>query len=128
MRLAAFLLLATILLAGCNGGTIDLHALSNDSASIDSLACEGALLANEVANGDSLGPFTRVHAGELGTRASNFEDALSERPTTPGIERATRKEAEKAGRIAGLLDELATAESQRAAQLKSELEREGDCP
>ena len=28
MRLAAFLLLATILLAGCNGGTVDLHALT----------------------------------------------------------------------------------------------------
>ena len=128
MRLAAFLLLATILLAGCNGGTVDLHALSNDSASIDSLACEGALLANEVADGDSLGPFTRVHAGELGTRASNFEDALSERPTTPGIERATRREAEKAGRIAALLGQLATADSEDAARLKSRLEREGDCP
>ena len=34
MRLAAFLLLTTIFLAGCNGGTVDLHALSNDSASI----------------------------------------------------------------------------------------------
>ena len=128
MRLAAFLLLATILLAGCNGGTVDLHALTNDSEGIDSLACEGALLANEVADGDSLGPFTRVHAGELGTRASNFEDALSERPTTPGIERATRREAEKAGRIAALLDQLATADSEDAARLKSRLEREGDCP
>ena len=127
MRLAAFLLLATILLAGCNGGTIDLHALSNDSASIDSLACEGALLANEVADGDSLGPFTRVHAGELGTRASNFEDALSQRPTTPGIESAVRKEAEKAGRIAGLLHQLEANDADSAAELKGRLEQEGDC-
>src|SRR4029079_14349774 len=121
MRLAAYLLLATILLAGCNGGTVDLHALSNDSASIDSLDCEGALLANEVADGDSLGPFTRVHAGELGTRASNFEDALSERPTTPGIERATRREAEKAGRIAALLDQLPTGDSEGPARTKRQL-------
>ena len=128
MRLAAFLLLATILLAGCNGGTVDQHALTNDSEGIDSLACEGALLANEVVDGDSLAPFTRVHAGELGMRASNFEDSLSERPTTPGIERAVRREAAKAGRIAGLLDELAAADSQDAARLKSRLEREGDCP
>jgi hypothetical protein len=128
MRLAAFLLLATILLAGCNGGTVDLHALTNDSEGIDSLACEGALLAGEVVDGDSLGPFTRVHAGELEMRASNFEDALSERPTTPGIERAVRREAAKAGRIAGLLDELAAADSQDGARLKSRLEREGDCP
>jgi len=128
MRWAALLALVTILVAGCNGGTVDLHALSNDSASIESLACEGALLANEVADGDSLGPFTRVHAGELGTRASNLEDALSERPTTPGIERAVRREAEKAGRVAALLDELATADSRDAARLKSRLEREGSCP
>jgi hypothetical protein len=121
------LLLVAIVLPACNGGTVDLHALQNDSDSIDSLACEGALLATEVVNGDSTGPFTRVHAGELSTRASNFEDALSERPTTPGIERAVRREAAKAGRIAALLHKLEDASSESAAGLEDQLTHEGGC-
>jgi hypothetical protein len=123
-----FVLIA-LLLAACNGGTVDQHALTNDAEAIDSLACEGALLANQVAHGASTSAFTRVHAGELGQRASNFQDALSQRPTTPGIEQAVRREAAKAGRVAGLLGELEgdPTDSERAATLKTRLEREG-CP
>src|SRR4051812_49527403 len=99
VRRTAPLLLVTMLLAACNGGTVDLHSLKNDSDAINSLACEGALLANQVVHGASTSPFTRVHAGELSTRASNFADALSQRPTTPGIEGAVRREARKAGKI-----------------------------
>ena len=122
------LLLAAGALAGCNGGTVDQHALDNDSASIDSLACEGALLANEVVHETSPGPFTRVHAGELSTAASNFEDALSERTTTPGIEQAVRKQAERAGRVADLLHRLEGADSESAAGLMGQLKQEGECP
>ena len=121
------LLAAVIALPGCNGGTVDLHALQNDSDAIDSLACEGALLARQVVNGETTEPFTRVHAGELATRASNFEDALSQRPTTPGIEQAVRTEAEKAGRIAQLLHQLEANDADSAGDLKGKLEHEGDC-
>jgi hypothetical protein len=121
------LICVAIFLPACNGGTVDLHALENDSSSIDSLACEGALLANQVVHGATTEPFTRVHAGELSTRASNFEDALSSRPTTPGIEQAVRKEAERAGRIAQLLHELEADDAASAGALKGELEQEGDC-
>jgi hypothetical protein len=129
VRRAALLLFLLLLLAGCNGGTVDLHALKNDSDAIDSLACEGALLANEVAHGATTGAFTRIHAGELATRASNFQDALSQRPTTPGIEKATRKDAAKAGQIAGLLGELGAdpGNAPRGAELKEKLESAGGC-
>jgi hypothetical protein len=121
------LLIVAILLPACNGGTVDRHALENDSKAIDSLACEGALLANQVEHGATTGPFTRVHAGELEKRASNFDDALSERPTTPGIERAVRGEAARAGRIAGLLRELGAADPVGAVRLESRLQHEGSC-
>ena len=129
VRRLSLLVLLVPLLGACNGGTVDLHALSNDSDAIDSLACEGSLLANQVVQGASTSPFTRVHAGELSTRASNFADALSERPTSPGIERAVRREAATAGRIAGLLDDLSQnpTDSERAAVLKTQLEQAG-CP
>jgi hypothetical protein len=129
MRRAAVLPILASLLAACNGGTVDRHALANDSEAIDSIACEGALLAHEVANEASIRTFSRVHAGELATRASNFEDALSQRPTTPGIEAKVRAEARKAGRIADLLDQLEEnpADSQRAARLERRLDAQGGC-
>jgi hypothetical protein len=120
-------LCVVMLISACNGGTVDQHALDNDSASIDSIACEGALLANEVVHETSPGAFTRVHAGELSTAASNFEDALSERPTTAGIEQAVREQAERAGRIATLLTQLADADSDSAATLGDRLTHEGEC-
>jgi hypothetical protein len=129
VRSAALLTVFIIFLTACNGGTVDLHALKQDSDAIDSLACEGALLASEVANRASTSSFTKVHAGELATRASNFEDALSSRPTTPGIERAVRSEARKAGRIAGLLDQLEAqpSDSEGASRLKALLKKQGGC-
>ena len=42
---------AALALAGCNGGTVDKQALTNDSSTLDSIACEGALLAHDVARG-----------------------------------------------------------------------------
>jgi hypothetical protein len=121
------LLSIALLSPACNGGTVDQHALDNDSESIDSLACEGALLAHQVVDGATTEPFTRVHAGELATRASNFEDALSQRPTTSGIESAVRKEAEKAGRVADLLHQLEANDADSAAEVKVRLDQEGDC-
>jgi hypothetical protein len=130
MRQATLLLvLLAVVAAGCNGGTVDQHALDNDSEAIDSLACEGALLAHEIANTASLTKFSRVHAGELYTRAANFQDALSTRPTTPGIEQAVREEAKKAGRIAALFDQLAADPSnpELAAKLEPRFVKQGKC-
>jgi hypothetical protein len=129
MRRTTIVSLLILALVGCNGGTVDPHALKNDSDAIDSLACEGALLANEIANTASTTPFSRVHAGELAVRASNFEDALSERPTTPGIEKAVREEARKAGAIADLLEQLESnpTDAGLAARLKQRLEKQGGC-
>jgi hypothetical protein len=124
------LLLACVALSGCNGGTVDRHALVKDGEAIDSPACEGRLLAREVADGDTTTYFARVHAGILRQRASNFEDALSERPTVEGIEGDVRSLARKAGRIAGLLESVQHAANDRAnaGEVGASLRREGDCP
>jgi hypothetical protein len=129
MRRWPLLLALLPVFAGCNGGTVDQHALDNDSEAIDSLACEGALLAHEVTHAASLTPFSRVHAGELSTRASNFQDALSTRRTTPGIEQAVREEAKKAGEVARLFDRLAADPSnpELAARLEPRFEQQGGC-
>jgi hypothetical protein len=117
-------------LAGCNGGTVDRHALSKDGDAVDSLACEGRLLARDVADGDSPERFARVHAGELSWRASNFEDALTERPTAAGIEEDVRTLGRKAGHVAQLLDQLHGSPGDRelARELEPELQKTGECP
>jgi hypothetical protein len=109
---------------------VDRHALAKDGDAVDSLACEGRLLARDVAADDSTSRFTRVHAGELAERASHFEDALSERPTSPVIERDVRALARKAGHIADLLDGLRRAPDDRgrATQLEAQLANAGECP
>ena len=129
MRRLLVLPLAAALLIGCNGGVVDRHALKQDSDAIDSLACEGALLARDVADGRSTRYFARVHADELAVRASNFEDALSERPALAPIRAKVRAEARKAGAIADLLAELHRhpSDARVAARLRPELEKQGDC-
>jgi hypothetical protein len=124
------LLLACVAFTGCNGGTVDRHALVKDGEAIDSLACEGRLLARDVVDGDTTIRFARVHAGDLRQRASNFEDALSERPTVEGIEDDVRSQARKAGRIAELLQSVERSPDDRANahEIAASLQREGDCP
>jgi hypothetical protein len=129
VRRAALLAALVASLAACNGGTVDRHALKQDSDAIDSLACEGALLANDAGKGATTHNFVEVHAGELAQTASNFADALSERPTLPAIERDVRAEARKAGVIAGLLDQLKEdPDRPAAATLRDRLEKQGGCP
>jgi hypothetical protein len=121
---------ASLALAGCNGGTVDRHALTKDGEAIDSLACEGRLLAHDIAVGRSTSRFAEVHSGDVRQRVSNFEDALSERPTAAGIERDVRALARKAAGVASLLEQLHRQPDDRASARRIELRlaRAGDCP
>ena len=101
-------------LAGCNGGTVDEHALQRDAEGLASVATEGRLLANDVSKGASTKFFARVHAKELSETAAQLEDALAERPTTPGIEPDVRKLSRLAGRVAAALEQLHLHPTDRA--------------
>lgn len=114
MRRAAALIGASLVLAGCNGGTVDEQALTKDAESIASLATEGGLLAHKTAVGASTGPFTRVQARTLGIQASNFADALGQRPTAPGLEAKVRKAGKLAGQVADQFDRLHAHPTDRA--------------
>jgi predicted outer membrane protein len=108
MRPIAGAALALLLLAltGCNGGTVDRHALKRDAEKVGSLATEGALLANDVSRGASTKSFARVHAQELSGAASDLEDSLAERPTSPGITADVRKLSKLAGKVSRQLEQL----------------------
>jgi hypothetical protein len=105
MRATALVALA-IALTGCNGGTVDRHALKRDAEKVASLATEGGLLANDVAKGSSTTYFARVHAEELSRAASDLADALAKRPTSPGIETDVRKLSRVAGKVSRHLQQL----------------------
>jgi hypothetical protein len=113
IRTAAFIVLA-LMLAGCNGGTVDRHALKRDAEKVGSLATEGKLLAHDVSSGASTEPFARVHAEELARAASNLADSLSRRPTSPGIALEVRKLSALAGRVSGQLVRLQLHPTDRA--------------
>jgi len=122
--------IVALALAGCNGGTVDKHALTNDAATLDSIACEGALLAHDVARGRTTKFFAREQAEELRIQSSNFADALSQRKTLPQIERQVRATARKAASLAAVLQRLHDHPTDRTAGADVErvLEQMGDCP
>ena len=76
-------IVAVLALAGCNGGTVDKHALTKDASTLDSIACEGALLARDVARGRTTTFFAREQAEELRIQSSNFADAAGDRAEGP---------------------------------------------
>jgi hypothetical protein len=120
--------LLMLVLAGCNGGTVDRHALKRDAENVASLASEGGVLANDVSKGASTRYFVRVHAKELSQAASNLEDALAERPTSPGIKADVRKLSKLAGKVSHELEQLHLHPTDRtiAASLKQPLSDDAD--
>ena len=128
VRRALALCAAAAALAGCNGGTVDHHALKRDAEKVASLATEGELLANDMSKGASTKYFALVHAKELSQAASNMSDALAERPTSPGIEREVRKLSRIAGRVSRHLEQLHLHPTDRevAASLKGPLTKDAD--
>jgi len=123
------LLAAVVLLAGCNGGTVDRHALTNDAATIDSINCEGWLLARAVARGRTTSYYAREQAEELHLQAANFADALGRRATAQGLQRRVRAKARDAEQLAGRLQRLHDHPTDRlvARVLARQLKRAGNC-
>jgi hypothetical protein len=127
-RLLALAVLAVIFV-GCNGGTVDRHSLTNDAATIDSMACEGALLADNVAHGKTTTFYAREQAEELEIQSSNLADALAERHSLPAIEQRVRAKARVAAKLSTTLKRLHEHPSDRvvAAAIEQRLKRLGSC-
>jgi hypothetical protein len=126
-RAVAFV--AVLFLAGCNGGTVDRHALTNDKKTLDSIACEGALVADGVARDRTTAFYAREQAEELRIQASNLADALASRKTVPSIERQVRETSREAARLADALQRLHDHPADRTvgADVERTLERTGEC-
>jgi hypothetical protein len=121
-----FVLVAT----GCNGGTVDRHALTNDASTIDSMNCEAALLADATARHRATVFFVREQAEELHLQSANLAHALSIRSTSPGLEQRVRAKAADAGILARRLQQLHDHPNDRpiGARLERKFKRAGGCP
>jgi hypothetical protein len=118
-----------VALAACNGGTVDRHALTNDSATLDSIACEGALLAHEIAHGKTTAYFAREQAEELRIESSNLADALTSRHALTSIAPRVRAKGRHAATLAEALQRLHDHPSDRADASTAEqrLKKLGGC-
>jgi hypothetical protein len=126
---ALVLAASAALLAGCNGGTVDRHALTNDSATVDSMACEGALLAHDVAKGKTTAYYAREQAEELRIQSSNLANALGKRHALAAIEQKVRAKSKDASQLSATLQRLHDHPSDRdlAATLEQQLKKIGSC-
>jgi hypothetical protein len=120
---------AALVLVGCNGGTVDRHALTNDAATIDSINCEAWLLSGAVARNRVTTFYAREQAEELAIQASNFADALAHRPTGSGLEQRVRAKAQDAAILASRLWRLHDHPTNRdeADTLAARFKKAGSC-
>ena len=123
------LFLAVLALTGCNGGTVDRHALTNDAATIDSINCEAWLLSGAVARNRVTTYYAREQAEELAIQAGNFADALAHRPTAAGLEPRVRAKAKDASKLASRLWRLHDRPTDRdgARTLAATFKQAGSC-
>ena len=121
---------AALLLAGCNGGTVDRHDLTKDASTLDSIACEGALVADGVARGRTTVFYAREQAEELRVETSNLAGALARRNTVPGLTERVRHKASDAAALARTLQRLHDHPSDRGVgeQVERTLKQDGKCP
>ena len=125
----AVVLAVVLVLTGCNGGTVDRHALTNDAATIDSINCESWLLARADARGRLTTYYAREQAEELQIQAANFADALAHRKTGTGLEQRVRAKAQDAATLSSRLSRLHKAPDDHALadKLAAQFKQAGNC-
>jgi hypothetical protein len=104
------LALVVVLAAACGGqGTLGAKALGEQSKAVQSLAAEGALLAQDSADGKSTDIFRREHSNELSAAASKTRASLASATTKPSLESERRELTALAAKVGADLKRLASA-------------------
>ena len=109
--------------AGCGGtGQLGVTALSQESKSLQSLAAEGALLAQDAASGKTTHIYTREHAADLRKAASQVQTSLRVAKTEPPLGPKLRRLAALAARVSADLNRLGSASKEQERAVGRELQ------
>jgi hypothetical protein len=116
-------LASVLLLAGCEPLTT--NELQHEAQSIHSVAAEGALLAQGVAQDRTLSSFVRAHATELVDAADTSARKLHDASVPDSLKRPTARAIGLATRTSSVLGELELSPSnpQEAVRIESRLNR-----
>jgi hypothetical protein len=107
---------AILLCTGCGSGTLGAKGLAEHSKAVQSLAAEGALLAEDSVAGKSTGVYRREHAGDLSKAAAKAAAALRHARAAAALESKRRELSVIASRVHAELERLggASKDGQRA--------------
>lgn len=104
--------------AGCGGGgKLGAKALSQESKSLQALAAEGVLLAQDAVSGKTTQIYTREHSSDLYKAASQAEASLQAAKTEPALRPKLRRLALLAGRVRADLKRLGGASREEEGAL-----------
>jgi hypothetical protein len=109
--------------AGCGGGgKLGVRALSQESKSLQSLAAEGALLAEDAVFAKTTRVYTREHSSDLYKAASQAEASLKAAKSEPALEPKLRQLAVLAAQVRAALKRLGGASKEEERGIGRELE------
>ena len=127
LRRERVLVLAVILAlvaAGCGGGgKLGAKALSQQSKSLQSLAAEGALLAQDAVSGKTTRIYSRAHSSDLYKAVSQAEASLKAATTEPALQPKLRQLVILAAQVGAAVKRLGVASKDELRALGRELER-----
>jgi len=127
LRLGSVLTLLVLLLAGCGGGgSASQKDIQKQFEAIQSLAAEGALVADGAADGRTTDVFVRVHTGYLDEAARKVHAQLSSERASGAAERDRIRAARLASSVADQLARLGDdpGDHETASRIKRGLERD----
>ncbi|MGZ4393544.1 MAG: hypothetical protein ACXVRK_15720 [Gaiellaceae bacterium] len=116
-------MIVALLGAGCgSGGKLGAKALSQRSKSLQSLAAEGALLAQDAVSGKTTRIYTREHSSELSRAASRAEASLKAAKAEPALQPKLRRLTALATKVRAALKRLGSASKEEERALDRELQ------
>jgi hypothetical protein len=119
-------LVAALVLSGCAGGDMSSFRFERDTASLTSLASDGALLADQAAEGRAPSQFVAVHASEVGAEVGDLASVVRSTHGSDEVsDRKVTRLAQLAERASGLLEALEHAPNDEALARRTRLELSG---
>src|SRR5215216_158809 len=105
-RSALVVIACLFLLTGCQGGTMTSYRLQQSAESLNSLAADGQLLAQGVADDETTEAFVRVHSSELAIRTRDLASELESARWLPQTKEKTPQLIDLARMVAEDLERL----------------------